>query len=148
MGLAEDDIANNAFGNVVWFGNIIEYNAYKDDNGTNLWTNGTILYFDSSTGGLTEVRPEGLIIKIAIVEKAASSANAENGILLVRVHKGQNVADIGGIDTDGVANLDVLQYNSTTQNFEPAKMKGVYFDNDLPAAADRHTNLVYFDEEE
>ena len=148
MGLAENDIANNAFGNVVWFGNIIEYNAYKDDNGTNLWPNGTILYFDSSTGGLTEVRPDGLLIVVAAVEKAASSENAENGILMVRVHKGQNVADISGIDTDGVANLDVLQYNSTTQNFEPAKMKGVYFDNDLPAAADRHTNLVYFDEGE
>ena len=148
MGLAENDIANNAFGNVVWFGNIIEYNAYKDDNGTNLWPNGTILYFDSSTGGLTEVRPDGLLIVVAAVEKAASSENAENGILMVRVHKGQNIADISGIDTDGVVNGDVLQYNSTTENFEAAKMKGVYFDNDLPAEADRFNNLVYFDEEE
>jgi len=148
MGLAENDIANNAFGNVVWFGNIIEYNAWKDDNGTNLWTNGTILYFDTTTGGLTEVRPDGLLIVVAAVEKAASAENAENGILLVRVHKGQNIADISGIDTTGVVNNDILQYNSTTQNFEAAKIKGVYFDNDLPAEADRHTNLVYFDEEE
>lgn len=147
MGLAEDDIAHNAFGNVVWFGNVIEYNAWKDDDGTNLWTNGTILYFDTTNGGLTETAPTDQVITVAAVEKAASSQNATNGILLVRIKIRPKIGDITGVTTTGVENGEVLQYNSTTSQFEPAKMKGVYFDNDLPPESERFENLVYFDEE-
>lgn len=147
MGLAENDIAHNAFGNVVWFGNVIEYNAWKDDDGTNLWTNGTVLYFDTTNGGLTETAPTDQVITIAAVEKAASSQNATNGILLVRIKIRPKLGDITGVTTTGVQNGEVLQYNSTTSQFEPASMKGVYFDNDLPPESERFENLVYFDEE-
>ena len=147
MGLAEDDIAHNAFGNVVWFGNVLNYNAWKDDNGTNLWTNGTVLYFDTVNGGLTEVEPTDQVITLAVVEKEANNQNATNGILLVRVKIRQTINQITGVTTEGVENGDVLQYNSTTQQFQPAKMKGVYFDNDLPPTEERFVNLVYFDEE-
>lgn len=69
MGIAEDTIEHNQFGNVVWFGNIINMNVWKDDNGTNLWPNGTVLYFDTVNGGLTEVQPSDQVIFVAAVEK-------------------------------------------------------------------------------
>ena len=147
MGLAEDDIAHNAFGNVVWFGNILNYNAWKDDNGMNLWPSGTILYYDTLNGGLTEVKPEDQVITIAAVEKAANNQHATNGILLVRIKIRSQLANITGVTLTGVENGDVLQYNSSTSQFQPAKMKGVYFDNDLPPEIERFVNLVYFDEE-
>ena len=146
MGLAEDTIEHNAFGNVVWFGNILETNVWKDDNGTNLWPNGTVLYFDTVNGGLTEVQPSDQVIFVAAVEKASSSENSTNGILLVRIHVEPRLDLIRGVDTTGVENGDILQYNSTTKNFEAAKMKGVYFNDDLPDEADRYPNLVYFEE--
>ena len=79
MGLAEDDILDDEFGNVVWFGNVI--NVIIDPA---LFQNGDILYFDNTTGGLTKTAPAENKIIVAAVEKVSTAAQATNGILLVR----------------------------------------------------------------
>ena len=79
MGLAQDDIIDNSFGNVVWFGQVTNMRVNPDN-----LDNGDILYFDTTTGGLTNVAPSENKIIVAAVEKVSSNSNATNGILLVR----------------------------------------------------------------
>jgi hypothetical protein len=96
MGLAENDILNDEFGNVVWFGNVI--NIIIDPA---LFQNGDILYFDNATGGLTKTAPAENKIIVAAVEKVSSNAQTPNGILLVRPKwVSRDIDDIDGLQSE------------------------------------------------
>jgi hypothetical protein len=93
MGLAESDIANNAFGNVVWFGNIFNVS-------TGSFTTGQKLWFDTTTGGLRGTEPDTNKILVAVVEKASGGTS---GILLVRPKwVSRDIAEVDGL-TDALA---------------------------------------------
>lgn len=78
VGIATQPISDGSFGYITWFGKV---------NGvyTTGWSVGDILYFDSSTGQLTNTEPTvpNNRIIIAAVIKTATGA-AENGVILVR----------------------------------------------------------------
>lgn len=79
MGVATQNIANNAWGYITWFGEIKGINT---TGGAETWVDGEILYYNPLvTGGLTKVRPAppNPIVIVAAVVHAAS-----NGILFVR----------------------------------------------------------------
>lgn len=88
MGVAAEDIANNAFGLVQWFGEITNVN-------TNGFNEGDILYYDSAvTGGLTNVFPtSGPIVTVAAVAKKS----AGGGVLVIRVSATQRMTASTGI---------------------------------------------------
>ena len=88
MGVAAEDIANNAFGLVQWFGEITNVN-------TNGFNEGDILYYDSAvTGGLTNVFPtSGPIVTVAAVAKKSPSG----GVLVIRVSATQRMTASTGI---------------------------------------------------
>ena len=88
MGIAAEDIANNGFGLVQWFGQITNVN-------TNSFNEGDVLYYDSAvTGGLTNVYPtSGIIVTVAAVAKKS----AGGGVLYVRVGVTQRITASTGI---------------------------------------------------
>lgn len=88
MGIAAEDIANNAFGLVQWFGEITGLN-------TNGFNEGDVLYYDSAvTGGLTNVYPtSGIIATVAAVAKKAGGG----GVLYVRVSTTDRITASTGI---------------------------------------------------
>jgi len=95
MGLAESDILDNQFGNVVWFGQVKEFD-------TGSLTLGQTLYFDTSSGNLTATEPTTNKIIVAAVEKV-SSGGGSNGILLVRIKwVSRDIAEVDGL-TDALA---------------------------------------------
>lgn len=79
MGVATQNIANNGWGYITWFGEIKGINT---TGGAEAWVDGEILYYNPAvTGGLTKIRPAppNPIVIVAAVVNAAS-----NGILFVR----------------------------------------------------------------
>jgi SPP1 gp7 family putative phage head morphogenesis protein len=78
VGIATDSISNGAFGYVTWFGKI-------NNVSTHTWNVGDILYFDNTTGQLTNIEPNYQDLKYIICAVIkTSTGSAENGILIVR----------------------------------------------------------------
>lgn len=88
VGIAAENIANNGFGLVQWFGEITGVN-------TSGYAEGDVLYYDSAvTGGLTNVYPtSGIIVTVAAVAKVS----AGGGVLVVRVSPTQRITASTGI---------------------------------------------------
>jgi hypothetical protein len=106
MGLARESIADNAFGDVVWFGNV-EFLALGS------FTTGQILWFDTVNGGLTATEPATNKIQIAAVQKASSNPSATNGILLVRVkYVSRDIDEVDGL-TDALAGKSAVGHTHT-----------------------------------
>jgi len=108
IGMATQDIANNQFGYVTWFGKI-------NDVSTNGFPAGAILWFNPSVvGGLTNVEPTGNNIKVlmAAVIKAETSPAANNGIYLVRPTFEPNINDIQGVKVQSPLQGQVMTYDA------------------------------------
>lgn len=91
IGIAKSNIASGSFGDVVWFGTVSGVNTVTPN-----WSAGDILYFDNSTGNLTNIEPTigSVKVSMAAVQKEATSATASNGIILVRpnvIENGHNI---------------------------------------------------------
>lgn len=80
MGVATENILNNDWGYITWFGEIRKVNT---TGGAESWIQGQILYYDPTVaGGLTKYRPtvpNPIVVMAAVVHVGAS-----NGILFVR----------------------------------------------------------------
>jgi hypothetical protein len=90
MGVATQNIANNGWGYVTWFGKIKGIDTRGLSEGG--WIDGQVLYYDPTvTGGLTKTRPSppNPIVVVAAVVYAAS-----NGILFVRPTYSQNTGAV------------------------------------------------------
>ena len=113
IGLSTEDILNGANGYVTCFGKVrgIQTNGA---NYSETWVDGDILY--PSTTGLTKVLPQAPAAKqpIAVVVNAHGS----NGELFVRVQSGTTLAEDELVQLTGLANGDILQYNSVSGRFE------------------------------
>ena len=111
MGVAAENIANNAWGYVQEFGEI----RNLDTTGTavsEVWADGDILYYNPAvTGGLTKTIPAGPNAKVQVA--AVVYANA-NGSLFVRATFEPVVAALSDVTVSTPATGQVLTYNSTT----------------------------------
>lgn len=75
MGIATQSFTNNQFGYVTMFGNVRDLN-------TSAYSDGTLLYFDSTNGGLTSTKPS--YPNASILVCAVTNSSATQGSLFVR----------------------------------------------------------------
>lgn len=92
MGIATEDIANGSYGNIVARGEVtMNTTGFSVDH---------ILYWDNSTGQLTNVMPNApdRYIEMAAVIKEETSPAAANGILLVRISWGTKLTELEDVN--------------------------------------------------
>lgn len=103
LGVATENIASGAFGYVTRAGNI---------NGvfTPGWTVGQTLYYDNTTGGITNVTPSNGIKYFIGMVISAATGGAENGKIYVDLMRIYGAADVGA-DAAGTAQALVSAHN-------------------------------------
>jgi len=114
MGVATQNIANNGWGYVTWFG---EVKGVNTTGGAEAWVDGQVLYYNPAVaGGLTKnvpVAPNPKVIVASVVHAAT------NGILFVRPTFGSALgATDSNVEITGLANGDLLQYDSIQARWE------------------------------
>ena len=114
MGVATQNIANNGWGYVTWFGLVRGINT---TGGAEAWVDGQILYYNPAVpGGLTKtvpVAPNPKVIVASVVHAAT------NGSLFVRPTFGSALgATDSNVEITGLANGDLLQYDGVQQRWE------------------------------
>lgn len=114
MGIATQSMALNAWGYVTWFG---EVKGINTNGGAESWVDGQILYYNPAVaGGLTKNVPTAPNPKV-IVASVVNAAN--NGILFVRPTFGSVLGSTdSNVEITGLANGDLLQYDSIQQRWE------------------------------
>jgi len=116
VGVAAQNFSANAYGDVVWFGNV-------EGIDTSAWADGTILYASTTPGALTGTRPTqpNHIIQIA----AVTNSHANNGSLLVRPSFGSHLGELHDVYAPAPTNNDLLKWNDTTGRWENTALKTV-----------------------
>jgi hypothetical protein len=114
LGIATQDIANNAWGYVTWFGEVKKVNT---TGGAEAWIDGQILYYNPAVaGGLTKNVPTAPNPKVIV---AAVIHAATNGILFVRPTFGSVLgATDSNVEISGLANNDMLLYDGVQLRWE------------------------------
>jgi hypothetical protein len=114
MGVATQDIANNGWGYVTWFGEVKKVNT---TGGAEAWVDGQILYYNPAVaGGLTKNVPTAPNPKVIVASVVHA---ASNGILFVRPTFGSALgATDSNVEITGLANGDLLQYDSAQARWE------------------------------
>jgi hypothetical protein len=112
MGVAANDIANDASGYVAWFGYVREVDE-SDIAQTGITLNvGDILYLSATEPGrLTNVEPTPPALKttIALVVRKPS---ANNMTLLVRPKLNEDLSDLNDVDLNGINNGQTIVWDS------------------------------------
>lgn len=120
MGVATQDVANNAFGYVTSFGLVRGINTTGTPYGET-WADGDLLYFSPTTpGGWTNVQPSApaISVPVAVVVHAGGGAS---GSIFVRMENGQKLTELQDVLVTSLAGGDMLQYNATAQRWENTK---------------------------
>jgi hypothetical protein len=114
MGVATQNIANNGWGYVTWFG---EVKGVNTTGGAEAWVDGQILYYNPAVaGGLTKNVPTAPNPKVIVASVVHA---ASNGILFVRPTFGSALgATDSNVEITGLANGDLLQYDSVQARWE------------------------------
>jgi hypothetical protein len=114
MGVATQNIANNGWGYVTWFG---EVKGVNTTGGAEAWVDGQILYYNPAVaGGLTKNVPTAPNPKVIVASVVHA---ATNGILFVRPTFGSALgATDSNVEITGLANGDLLQYDGTQLRWE------------------------------
>jgi hypothetical protein len=114
LGIATQDIANNNWGYITWFGEVKKVNT---TGGVEAWIDGQILYYNPAVaGGLTKNIPTAPNPKVIV---AAVIHAATNGILFVRPTFGSVLgATDSNVEISGLAGGDLLQYDSSQSRWE------------------------------
>lgn len=117
MGVAAEAIANNDFGLVSSFGLVREFNTTGTPYGE-VWADGDILYYNPSfAGGLTKNLPAAPIPHV-VVAAVVNAGPAGSGSVFVRVQAEPLVSQLSDVFISGIANGDLLQYDSVQQRWE------------------------------
>jgi hypothetical protein len=119
LGVATQDIANNAFGYVTSFGLVRGINTSGAPYGET-WVDGDLLYFSPTiVGGLTKVAPDApkLRAPVAIVINAASGGS---GSIFVRMKTGEDLGHLNDVYAPTPAAGNVLIYDATQKRWESA----------------------------
>ena len=111
MGIATENIANNGWGYITYFGKVRGINT---TGGAENWQDGDVLYYNPAVaGGLTKNKPA---VPNPIVILAAVLHAASNGTLLVRPTYGSILGGSDGNVSFGTLNNgDVIVYDSALQ---------------------------------
>jgi hypothetical protein len=114
LGVATQNIANNGWGYVTWFG---EVKGINTTGGVEAWVDGEILYYNPAVaGGLTKNIPTAPNPKVIV---AAVVHAATNGILFIRPTFGSAFgATDSNVEITGLADADIIQYNTTAARWE------------------------------
>lgn len=118
LGIAAQDIANNAWGYVSWFGVLRGVNT---TGGAEAWVDGQILYYNPAVaGGLTKTVPTAPNPKVIVAFVVHASSN---GILFIRPTFGSalGVTD-SNVQIGTLANGNLLIYNNTSNRWENATL--------------------------
>jgi hypothetical protein len=127
IGVATEDIATNGFGRVTSFGVVRGINTTGSTYGET-WTDGTDIWYNPTTGGLTSVEPSapGIKVQIGTVINAGPGGSGSFQVLLTPG------SILGGTDSNvqfsTLANNNLIQYDSTLQywkNVTPGSVTGV-----------------------
>jgi len=110
MGVATEDIANNQWGYVTYFGLVRGINT---TGGAEAWVDGQILYYDPTTpGGLTKTIPDAPNAKIQVCAVVNAAAGA-TGSLFIRPAFGGKLGQYeGDVEIVSPTNNDLLAYDS------------------------------------
>lgn len=111
MGVATEDIANNGWGYVTYFGVVRGVNT---TGGAEAWADGDILYYNPLvTGGMTKNKPAApnpIVIVAAVVHAAT------NGVLFIRPTYGSTFGGTdGNVSFSSLTNGDVIVYDGALQ---------------------------------
>lgn len=128
LGVATTDILDDTDGKVTHFGKVrgIDTSAY---------TNGSVLYISTTqVGQFTATEPQtGMKLAVAFVV----TSHVDVGTLMVRATNGLRLNDLNDVNTTGLANNNLLGYNSSTSEWEPIA--------NTTTNIDEGTNLYYTD---
>lgn len=117
MGVAAESIANNDFGLVSSFGLVRGFNTTGTPYGE-VWADSDILYYNPSyAGGLTNNLPAAPTPHV-VVATVVNAGPAGSGSVFVRVQAEPLVSQLSDVFLSGVANGDLLQYDSVQQRWE------------------------------
>jgi hypothetical protein len=135
----EVDPTESGLGYVLAFGKV----SGIQTNGANYgetWVNGDIIYAGASSG-LTKTLPAAPNTKTTIA--IVISAHASNGTLFVRPSYGSSLGEDELVQLSGLANADVLSYDSTDGRFENKTLSaaGIYATSN-PAGYTTNTGTV------
>lgn len=117
MGVTTQDIANNDFGYVTNFGLVRGFNTTGAPYGE-VWNDGDLLYFGAAAPGTwTKVQPIAprIDVPVAVVVNAGSGGS---GSVFVRMTIAESLARLQDVYVSGLANGDLLQYDSAQQRWE------------------------------
>jgi hypothetical protein len=118
FGLASQDILNEEFGAVTWFGDV--------ENIVVTQNTGSVLYFDPVTGGLTDVRPNGINPKIIVgIVRRKSVGGGDNGIIFVKPTVFAKLSDLMGIKIEDLENEDSIIYDASLGYFVNKRVTSV-----------------------
>ena len=117
IGVATQNIPNNEFGYVAWFGSIRGFNTTGANKTVpEVWADGDVLYFDPAyPGELTKNQPSApnLDLPIAIVTNAAN-----NGAIFVRMKTGETMNELHDVSASSPSSGDVLIYDAVQSRWE------------------------------
>jgi hypothetical protein len=118
MGVATQDIANNGWGYVTWFG---EVRGINTTGGAEAWVDGQILYYNPAVpGGLTKNVPTAPNPKVIVASVVHA---ATNGSLFVRPTFGSALGSTdSNVQIGTLANGNLLIYNASTSRWENATL--------------------------
>ena len=118
MGVADQDIANNAFGYVTSFGLVRGFDTTGAPYGE-VWADGDLLYFDPATPGTwTNVKPAApaINVPVAVVINASSGGS---GSIFVRMKVAEALSRLQDVYVNGTPSAgQVLIYDATQQRWE------------------------------
>ena len=120
MGVATQNVANNAFGYVTSFGLVRGFNTSGSPYGQT-WVDGDLLYFDPATpGGWTNVQPvaPNIHVPVAVVINAAPGGS---GSIFVRMIQSERLGELQDVYINGTGTPiagQVLIYDAAQQRWE------------------------------
>ena len=119
MGVATQDIADNAFGYVTSFGLVRGFNTTGTPYGE-VWADGDLLYFDPATPGTwTNVKPSApnIAVPVAVVINAGSGGS---GSIFVRMELSESLNNLQDVylNGGGPSDFDILVYDASQTRWE------------------------------
>lgn len=117
MGIAAENIANNAFGLVASFGLVRGFDTTGTPYGE-VWADGDILYYNPSfVGGLSKNLPAAPMPHV-VVASVINAGSVGSGSVFVRVQAEPLIGQLSDVFISGSSNGDLLQYDLTQQRWE------------------------------
>jgi hypothetical protein len=120
MGVATQDIADNAFGYITSFGLVRGFNTTGSPYGET-WADGDLIYFDPATPGTwTNIAPQApnIDVPVAVVVNAGSGGS---GSIFVRMTVAESLSRLQDVYINGTGtpnDFDILLYDATQSRWE------------------------------